>query len=382
MNTPVSSRIDPRFGIVDLHCHPSLMYNLFGSKFWNAHKPPSWYYPWTMRVDIDALITGGVKAFLCATYVLERDMFADVWPLRMLAGVYPPGKRLATAPMDILTREYLDSAEKMVEETRRRRGDVIEVAKSFDDMKRITAAGKVCMLHSVEGAHHLNGNIDMIDELAVRGVCHMIVPHLYPNDSGGCIDVFGGMHLRNKFGCFRAENQNTSSLSAWGRELIEKLLEVGILVDPTHGTREYRRQVFDIIRGHPKKRPMIMSHSCVPSLSPESMGPMPEEIREIADSSGVVGLMMYTNREPEQHYKGSGIDFVVRGVEHLIQYGGEEVVAIGSDFDGTPHVPKDLRTPRDFRSLREALLQKYSEEQVSRFLNGNAERALKLGWGK
>jgi membrane dipeptidase len=334
-----------------------------------------------MRVDIDALIDGGVKAFLCAAYAIERTMFNDVWPLRIAAAIHPRGKRISQAPMDSLVRECLDHAEKMVAQTRKHRGNVIEVARSFSDMTRIMNEGKVCLLHSVEGAHHLNGDIDMLDELFERGVCHVVLPHLYPNEAGGCVNIFEKYKGRPTFGCFLKKHQDATGLSPWGKELVEKLLHLGILVDPTHGTREFRRQVLDIAKNHPKHRPVVMSHACLPSPSEEGMGPLPNEIRAIADLGGVVGIMMYTHRESGQQAK-NGIQYVMRSIEHLIQHGGEDVVAIGSDFDGSPDTPSDLRSPRAYKTLREELQKIYSEPQVIKFLSSNALRAIKAGWGK
>ena len=381
MNAMPTPLVDTRFGILDLHMHPTLMAYMFKTKFWKAHHPPLWFCPWSMRVDMDALIEGGVKAFLCTTYVLERELFDDVWPLQIVAALYPRGKHIATAPLDQLTREYLDFAEQMVEETRRQRGDIIEIARSYCEMQRITNEGKICMLHAIEGAHHLNGNIDMVDELYARGVCHMIIPHLYPNESGGCVDCLPARNAPFRLGCFDRKRQNASGLTPWGHDLVEKLLDVGILVDPAHGTLEYRRQVIEIVRNHPKKRPMIISHACVPSPSPTGMGPIPEEIREIADTGGVVGVMMFTHRESGQGGT-NGIEYAQNAIDHLVQYGGEDVVAIGSDFDGTTDVTKDLRSPRAYKDLRQTLLRKYTEDQVMKFLSGNAERVLKDGWGK
>lgn len=371
---------DGRIGIVDLHTHPTLMSYMFGTKFWKAHHPPVWWCPWSMRTDLAALAAGGVKIFLCSTYVIEREMFSDVWPLRIVAAAYPRAKRIATAPMDELTREYLDFAEAMVEMTRRQCGGVVEIARNFGDMQRIVSEGKMCMLHAIEGAHHLNGRLDMVDELAARGVCHMIIPHLYPNPAGGCVNVFSKYRFGAACGCFRAKYQDASGLSPWGHELVEKLLDVGILADPTHGTRAFRQQVFDIVRAYPKKRPLIMSHACISGDGPTEFGPDPDEIRAVAGTGGAIGIMMFTHREGRRQQM-LGVDYAMRAIAHLVRYGGEDVVAIGSDFDGTSDVARDMRSPRDYQGLREAILRKYSEDQAVKFLSGNAERVLKYGWG-
>jgi len=369
-----SVKVDPRFGIVDVHTHPNMKSYMFKNRFWEAHDPYAGFYPLRMRVDLDALIEGGVKAFICATYVVERVMFDDVPPLGVLGKIHPRARHIATAPLDVLTREYLDEAEWMVEEARKRRGDVIELARSRKDMQRITSEGKVCMLHGVEGAHHLNGNIDMVDELFERGVCQMIVPHLYPNKAGGCVDLFTG-GKQGRLGIFKPENQDDAGLSSWGAELVEKLLDVGIIVDPTHGTREYRKQVIDIARQHPKKRPVILSHLYMHKDGTVGrMGPTPEDIRDIAETGGVVGIMMAGRRH------GEGTTHVLNTMDYLIKHGGEDVVAIGSDFDGFTSVPPELRSPRGYVGLRQAMLKKYSEKQVEKFLNLNAERVLQAGW--
>ncbi len=374
--------LDPRFSVIDLHTHPTLKSVMFKTKFWRGHNPPAYWFPLAMRVDLDAMLAGGVKAFLCTVYVVERPMVRDVHPLNLLSKLHPRARHIATAPMDVLCREYLDEAERMVETTCAERGDVIEIARGYSDIERIAGEGKLCMLHAVEGAHHLNGNIGMVDELYERGVCQMIVPHLYPNEAGGCVDLFSEAKKgQSHVSLFHPKYQDDSGMTEWGRELLDKLLDVGILVDPTHGTREFRAQTIEIARKHRKKRPVIMSHVCVTEEVLSELAPLPEDVREIAETGGVIGLMM-TDMWPLRKHSASGVDFVLDSIDRLIDQGGEDVVAIGSDFDGFTSVPKDLKSPRGYRTLREAMLKKYTEDQVHKFLQGNAQRVLKDGWGK
>ncbi len=374
--------LDPRFSVIDLHTHPTLKSVMFKTKFWRAHNPPAYWFPLAMRVDLDAMLAGGVKAFLCTVYVVERPMTEDVLPLNFLCKLHPRARHIATAPMDELCREYLDEAERMVETTCAKRGDVIEIARGYSDIERIAGEGKLCMLHAVEGAHHLNGNIGMVDELYERGVCQMIVPHLYPNEAGGCVDLFSEAKKgQSHVSLFHPKYQDDSGMTEWGRELIDKLLDVGILVDPTHGTREFRAQTFEIARKHRKKRPVIMSHVCVTEKALSELNPRPEDVREIAETGGVIGLMM-ADMWPLRKHSDAGVEIVLDGIDRLIDQGGEDVVAIGSDFDGFTSVPKDLKSPRGYRTLREAMLRKYTEDQVHKFLQGNAQRVLRDGWGK
>jgi membrane dipeptidase len=68
------------------------------------------------------------------------------------------------------------------------------------------------------------------------------------------------------------------------------------------------------------------------------------------------------------------LEEAVRHIEHVIQVGGEDAVAIGSDFDGYVDPPIDAS---GLPALTELLLRKgLSEELVRRVLGENALRVL------
>jgi membrane dipeptidase len=370
-----------KLGVIDLHTHPTLKTRMFNRHFWTKHNPPGFMFPLCMRNDIDALIDGNVKALLCAIYALEPDMAQDVWPLRGLEAVVPRAKHLLKTPTDVLTREYLDELERVVAETRKRRGDVVEIARSYADMQRIMAQGKVCFLHSIEGAHHLNGSFDNLKEFHDRGVCHMILPHFYPNPACGCVDPIPDNLPLRKIGCFTLQRDPNSGLTPWGRELVERMLDMGMIVDMCHTTPTCRKEILDVARNYPRKRPVSMCHVGVHKYAPYPMNPTAGDIREIADTGGVIGIIFMTFwlQKPEVR---DGAEIILKTVEHLIEHGGEEVVSFGSDFDGFTGVPRDFKSPRDYNRLRGLLLQKYSENQVEKFLGGNADRLLREGWGR
>ncbi len=369
-----------RFPVLDLHTHPSLKAYMFRQRFWKTHEAKPGMSPTSMVVDVDSLVNGGTGVFLCTAYVLERQFFSDVVPLRVLSKLHPRPYRMATAPLNVLAMAYLDKAEAMVAETNRQRGDIVELATHYSDIKRIVDEGKVCMIHAMEGAHHLAGNTELVEDFFDRGVCMMTVPHLYPNEAGGCVDIFTSI---KKFwwtkGSFSDAYQDSAGLHPWGHELMEKLLDVGIIVDIVHGTQEYRRQAIAIAKNHPKKRPITMSHVDIHKNPAEGMGPSPEDVRSIADMGGVIGLMMM-----HHSYENSPdpVEALLHAIAYLVQHGGEDVVAIGSDFDGYAETAMGLASPRDFSAVRKALLATYTEEQTAKFLFGNGERLLQMGWGK
>jgi len=369
-----------RFGVIDIHMHPTLKTFMLGKNMMARHYPPGFFFPLTMRTDLDALLAGGVKAFFSTVYIVEKDFLTDVWPIRMVQRVLPRVRHVFSGDPFERAWECLDHQDECIRQINARRGPVLAVARSVEEMLEIIASGRIAVLLSVEGAHHLSGNLENLDKLHRRGVCHMIVPHLYPNEACWNVDAFpDDVNWLRRLGCFRQEIRLDSGLTDFGRALVERMFDLGIIVDVTHATPRCRKEVYDIQRGHAKRRPVIFSHIGLHALCAHPMNPTDDEIRTIADTGGVIGLiaMSYYLSKP---IRKDGLNVILESIDHLIRCGGEDVVAFGSDFDGFTGPPPDFKSPRDYAVLRERLLKKYSEDQVEKFFSRNVLRVLREGW--
>jgi membrane dipeptidase len=70
-------------------------------------------------------------------------------------------------------------------------------------------------------------------------------------------------------------------------------------------------------------------------------------------------------------------------VDRAIQLVGEDHVALGSDFDGGPTLPRGMRDVRDLPLLTEAMLRRgYSERRIRKFLGENLLRVFRQVTGK
>jgi membrane dipeptidase len=93
-------------------------------------------------------------------------------------------------------------------------------------------------------------------------------------------------------------------------------------------------------------------------------------IRAIAATGGVIGVIYGT-----QFIGGDTADTVAAHLEHLWRIGGEDVPALGSDWDGLIFMPRDLRDPRQIGNLVAALLERgVPERVVGKMLRGNVLR--------
>lgn len=367
-------------GVYDLHAHPTLKTKLFFKKFWRRHYPPGFMFPPTLRTDFDALLAGNCQLMCCAVYVPERGWIKDAWPINLLRLSFPHVRHVFDAPPDQVAHEYLDCLEEQIAETKRRKGNVIDIAYSYAQMKEIIAAGKIAVVNTMEGAHHLGGKLENVEAFFKRGVASIIVPHMYPNEAATCSNAIPEDLFLRKLGCIKGTYDPGIGLTKWGHELVERMFDLGIVVDMTHGTPQCRRDVYALQRSYPKKRPVILSHVGVSEYCPADINPTPEDIRAIADTGGAIGIILMGTWLHKPRLK-SGREVIVNTVKHLVQHGGEEVVALGSDFDGFTDPPPDFKSPRDFVPLHALLLEHFPEEQVNKFLQGNADRVLREGWG-
>ena len=72
------------------------------------------------------------------------------------------------------------------------------------------------------------------------------------------------------------------------------------------------------------------------------------------------------------------VDEWVGVVDRAIRMVGEDHVALGSDFDGGPPLPKGMRDVRDLPMITDAMLRRgYSEERIRKFLGGNLLRVFR-----
>lgn len=380
-----ATRCGPLFnvslGVVDMHMHPTLKTFMLGKNFLKRHYPPGFMFPLTLRTDLDALIAGGVKAFFSVLYMPERDFLEDIWPLRGIRWCVPGVKRVFKGELDQLVFDCIDHQEAVFRQVNEMRGPTIETARSFSELQRIMGEGKIAVLLSVEGAHHLNGKVENVDAFFEQGICHLIVAHLYPNEACTNVDAFPELKALRKIGCLTKKPDLDSGLSPFGCEVVDRMFDLGMLVDMCHATPTCRTEILARARNHAARRPVVMSHVGVHELAPHPMNPTPKEIHDIADTGGVIGIiaMSYWLKQPPQR---KGLDVILETVEYLIKHGSDDVVAFGSDFDGFTGPPCDFKSPRDYETLRQLVRIRYGEDRAAKFLSGNVERVLRMGWGR
>lgn len=364
--------------VADIHAHPSLKTFLFGKELDRAYKAPPYQFPFTLRTNIPSLKAGSVNVMLATTHLPERDLRGDAWPLKIVAKFWKKLDRIFKEPADSLTRESLQGFEDAVAAAAKRSGEFVRVVKSHAELQQCLAEKKLAMIHAIEGAHSLNGKLENVEDFFKRGVCMLTIAHFYDNELTGSAGGIPKDLWLKKIGILKKPFHPEQGLTDFGRDVIQKMIELGMLIDLVHTSPVGRAEIVELNKN---RRPLIMSHTGVRKYMDDPLNVSDGEIRAIADSGGVVGVIAMNHWLIGKDGK-DGIDFMVRTVEHIANVGGEDCLALGSDFDGFTNPPNDLKEPADLPKFTAALLKRFPPRVVEKALGGNFMRALKAGWDK
>lgn len=217
-------------------------------------------------------------------------------------------------------------------------------------------------LLTVEGGEAIEGSLEKLEALYRRGVRMMTLTWNFPNALGfPCGDPEKTIEGVGHFG----------GLTPFGRTAVERMAELGMLVDVSHGSDRLVEDVADVL-GH---TPFVASHSGARSAYAHPRNLTDAAIRRVAESGGVVGLCLVPEfLAGDTTYAGQKKAFFAH-VRRVLQAGGEDVLAFGSDFDGAPQNPY-IPTPAAAPRLFEDLTEEFSFRLAEKLLFSNPSRLL------
>ncbi|MGD8399250.1 MAG: membrane dipeptidase [Anaerolineae bacterium] len=369
--------------IVDLHAHPSLKSSLFKRALTRSFKSGRAFDPLSVRTDFPKLREGGVDVLLSTVYAPEKGIYEECPYLKLLRFLMPItwARVFRRSPLEV-TVNMLDRMENQV---RQARDDdtgkpLARLVTSVTEMEAVLAQDgnrPIAVIHNVEGAHSLEGSLDNLQYLFDRGVAYLTLAHFYPNEA--VHPCFPYPESVQKLGCFGGVRDLTKGLTAFGEEVVEKMVELGMILDIVHCTPPARARIYEIVGN---RLPLIASHVGAYEINPSPYNLQDWEIRKVAESGGLVGVI-FMNYWLMPHETKRGINFISRTLEHFIDVAGIDHVAIGTDFDGFTDPPDDLKDASELKRLTQRLVAEgYREEQIHKIWGQNALRVLREGWGR
>ena len=281
----------------------------------------------------------------------------------------------------------------------------IEIAHNATEIERIHEAGKIAAVLDIEGSFDLDGDLGVMRNFYRLGLRSMqLSAHNWQSNYADSCCAPAQWH----------------GLNDRGRAWIREANRLGMVINVSHASDDAISQAIDL-----STDPLIATHhglrefNDIPRNMPDWL------LKKLASKGGVIGFQIgneFHNRKlfewrtqnagkpfwdtnsianrktpltifdidqiagrqfpmagynvPEE-LKFSVADWVAV-VDRAIQLVGEDHVALGTDFDGGPTLPKDMRDVRDLPMITDAMLQRgYSEERIRKFLGGNILRVFR-----
>jgi membrane dipeptidase len=281
----------------------------------------------------------------------------------------------------------------------------IELAHTAADIERIRSRGKMAAVLDVEGSFDLDGDPAVIRRMHALGVrsVQLSAHNWTSNYADSC-----------------CSQPKWHGLNDRGREVIREMNRLGMVINVSHASDEAMSQAIDI-----STRPLIATHHGLRAINDIPRN-MPEPLlKKLAAKGGVIGFQLgsefHSRKAFEWRTAHAGKPFwdtsaiLERGtklsiyeidrivgpqfpmapadlpqdvrismdewvavVDRVIQLVGEDHVALGSDFDGGPPLPRGMRDVRDLPMITDAMLRRgYSEDRIRKFLGGNLLRVFR-----
>jgi membrane dipeptidase len=191
--------------------------------------------------------------------------------------------------------------------------NIISPARSCEDILNCMQNGKCAALLTVENMGFIGDDLTKISHLKKSGVSMASLVWNVENEYAYPNVAEGDKSYREKRG-----------LKELGRSALYELQKNKIIVDVSHLSDG---GFYDVLSQ--SLYPVVASHSNCAAICNVSRNLTDEQIKALAESGGVMGINFSKN-----FLGGEGLNVVFNHITHAINCGGEDAVAIGSDFDG------------------------------------------------
>ena len=253
--------------------------------------------------------------------------------------------------------------------------DLIRQVRSYDDIITNRDAGLLSALMTVEEGGVLEGNLDRLELLHKEGVRMMTLTWNYENELGFPNDLPEGMD-EDYTRYFKFVPRTDNGLKSKGFEAVEEMQRLGIIVDVSHLSDAGFYDVAKTVKG-----PFVASHSNARAISGCNRNMTDDMIRTVAEHGGVIGLNFcpeFLEEGPSEEACKCTIDSLAKQARYMINVGGEEVLGMGTDYDGLGDVTLGIDDASQLPELVEGFAARgFTESQIEKICYQNVMRVYK-----
>ena len=284
-------------------------------------------------VDLVKMREGYLDAICMAAYIPQRDR--------------------DDASLKKATQKALQTLKKIHEQVAMN-STKVGIATNRDEILSLKKEGKRTILPCIENGYAVGKDLKNLAAFKKLGVVYITLCHNGDNDI--CDSASG--------------NAEHNGLSRFGREVVNEMNRLGILIDVSHASD---KTFYDALEA--SKAPIIASHSSARALCKHRRNLSDEQMKALAAKGGVVQICLYNLFLSS---KGDAdINTIITHIDHAVSVAGIDHVGIGSDFDGGGGVPGCADASQMLNITIELLRKGYSLTDIEKIWGGNFLRVLK-----
>lgn len=292
-------------------------------------------------VNVEGMKNAEVGAQFFACYINRDEMTGETPFLRQESGY----------------RRVLDMIAYLKKEVKQHEKE-ISLARTASEIEENDRCGRCSAILTVEEGGILNGDINRLELLYIEGIRLITLMWNFENCLG--------------FPNSKDAKIMKAGLKPFGIEVVERMNALKMLVDVSHASDG---SFWDVLRY--SKAPVVASHSNCRSLCNHPRNLTDEMIHALANQGGVCGLNfygMFLGGIPQ-----SRLEEMVAHLLHMVNKGGEDFPALGSDFDGFSGMETmDISNTKELERLEIPLKKAgLSSGQIDKIFYKNILRVLK-----
>ncbi len=243
---------------------------------------------------------------------------------------------------------------------------IIKIIRNYDEITNCITQNKFSIVLHFEGAEAIRKDLKNLENYYDKGLRALGLVWSRPNEFGYGVP-FKFPHTPNI----------GSGLTNYGKNLIKKCNELGIMIDLAHINEKGFMDVAKL-----STAPLIVSHTGVFNICKSTRNITDKEIDIIGDSDGLIGIYfdpinLLPSSMPD---KNMSLSFIVDHIDYIVQRININHIAFGSDFDGT-EMPKLIKDVSYYPNLIDVLKDRgYSKTSLEKIAYKNWLRIFKETW--
>lgn len=234
--------------------------------------------------------------------------------------------------------------------------DKVGIAHNLEEILTLEQEKRIAGILTIEEGAILEGKMERLERLYQEGIRLITLTWNYENSLA--------------FPNSKDPEIMRKGLKPFGKSVVERMNELGMIIDVSHLSDGGFWDVVEI-----SKKPFVASHSNARAVRDVTRNMTDDMIGAVANKGGVIGLNFCPFFLNEDNHET--VESLVQHLIHIIDKGGAQTAAIGTDFDGIGG-KMDLAHVGEMEKLRHGLRKAgVSSATIDKIFTDNGLRVIK-----